>query len=140
MSICGNCGVESTRIKTHFCEDGSQYDECPQCNHSAFEKMTDPSDKKIWMGYEAHPNEYEKQYDKDGLIFMRKPEYRAEQEQRLMQQTEEERERQARAIAKKRATRRTEPMTESETLAAVRKASEIASWLVLSASEGRDVN
>ncbi len=140
MSICGHCGAESTRIKTHFCEDGSRYDECPQCNPSDFEKVTDPSDKKIWMGYEAHPNEYEKQYDKDGVIYMRKPEYRAEQEQRLMEQTEEELEAQKLAVAKKRATRRTTPMTEAEQIAAVRKASEIASWIVASAQDGRDVN
>lgn len=89
------------------------------------------------MGYEAHPNEYEKGSDGG---FDRKPEYRAEQEQRLMDATVEEQEAQARAVAEKRATRRTTPMTEAEHRAAVRKASEIAEWIVRSVEEGKDVN
>jgi hypothetical protein len=96
-----------------------------------------PSDKKIWMGYEAHPNEYVKAEDGG---FDRKPEYRSEQEQRLARATPEEREAQERAVANKRATRRTAPMTEAETIAAVRKASEIAAWIVKSGEEGRDIN
>lgn len=118
-------------------EGGSPFDECPNCAPSSFEKFTAPSDKKIWMGHEAHPNEYVKAPDGG---FDRKPEYRAEQEQRLSQATEEEREAQARAVAHKRATRRTSPMTEAETIAAVRKASEIAAWIVESAQQGTDVN
>jgi hypothetical protein len=92
------------------------------------------------MGWEAHPNEYEKKYDKDGLIYERKPEYRAEQEQRLMQATEEERLAQERATAKKRKERRTTPMDQVELAAALRKAEEIANWITVSAAQGRDVN
>jgi hypothetical protein len=104
-------------------------DECPSCAPGSFEKFTAPSDKKIWMGYEAHPNEYEKRYDKDGLIYERKPEYRAEQEQKLAQQTADERDAQQRAVAEKRATRRTDRMDSVELAAALRKAEEIASWI-----------
>lgn len=131
MTICANCGVEGTRIRTIWSEDG-QREECPNCAPESFEKFTVPSDKKIWPGWEAHPNEYEKRYDKDGVIYERKPEYRAEQEQRLREATEDERAAQERAIAKKRAERRTRPMDEIETAIAMRKAEEIAAWLIAS--------
>lgn len=84
------------------------------------------------MGYEAHPEQYEKRYDSEGVIYMRKPEYRAEQEERLCQETEEEKESRMKLIAKKRATRRKEEMDAIELKAALRKAEEIASWLVQS--------
>jgi hypothetical protein len=138
MTICSNCKAESTRIRTHWAEDGTKFDECPICAPSSFERFTDPSDKKIWMGYEAHPNEYEMQYDKDGVIMMRKPEYQAEQEEQLMQETEEEKEAQARAVAKKRAERRTEPMNAVEESYAIRRAEEVAGWV--NAAAGKDVN
>lgn len=130
MAICSNCGAEGSRVRSRWNDKGEQLpDECPQCDPSGFEKFTAPSDKKIWMGYEAHPNEYEKQYDKDGLIYNRKPEYRSEQEQRLTQQTDDEREAQERAVAKKRATRRTDRMDTIELAQAMRKAEEIAAWI-----------
>lgn len=142
MSVCGACGHEGTRIRTVFPEDGGQRDECPQCAPESFEKFTAPSDKKIWMGFEAHANEYEKKYDeKTGEVFYeRKPEYRAEQEAKLMEATEEERLAQRRAEADKRATRRTTPMDSVEYAAALRKAEQIADWITMSAAQGRDVN
>jgi hypothetical protein len=140
MAICGTCKAESARIRTHWTETGSQVDECPACAPSSFEKFTDPSDKKIWAGYEAHPNEYEKRYDKDGVIYERKPEYRAEQEEKLQGPTEEESETQARAVAKKRAERRTDPMDSVELAAALHKAEEIAGWLHAASVEGKDIN
>lgn len=90
-----------------------------------------PSDKKIWMGYEAHPNEYVKAEDGG---FDRKPEYRAEQEQKMAEATEEEREKQARAIAEKRKHRRTLPMDAAELAQAMHKAEELADWLYKSGS------
>jgi hypothetical protein len=140
MAICGNCKAEGSRIITHWRENGSTYDKCQSCDPSSFEKFTDPSDKKIWTGYEAHPNEYVKRYDSEGLIYERKQEYRAEQEQRLMEQTEEERIAQEKAVAKKRAERRTREMDRVELAAALHKAEEIADWILNSASQGRDVN
>lgn len=140
MAICSSCQSESSRVRTKWAEDGSTSDECPTCAPSSFERFTDPSDKKIWMGYEVHPGEYEKRYDKEGLIYERKPEYRAEQEERISQATEEEREAQERAIAKKRAERRTSPMDRVEMSAAMRRAEEVASWIVASNAQGRDVN
>lgn len=140
MEICGNCHKEGARIRTIWAEDGQKREECPSCAPESFEKFTAPSDKKIWLGCEAHPNEYEKKYDKDGLIYIRKPEYRAEQEARLKDSTEEEKALQAKAVAEKRATRRTDPMDEIELIAAMKRATEVAEFLMVSAAAGRDVN
>lgn len=132
MAICSNCKSEGLRTRTIWAEDGSKREECPQCAPESFGKVTSPSDKKIWMGYEAHPNEYEKKYDKDGLIYERKPEYRAEQEAKIIQQTEEEQERQRLAEEHKRKTRRTQEMDAVEMAMATRKAEEIAHWIMQS--------
>ncbi len=110
-------------MKSRWNEHGQLPDECPSCSPESFEKFTAPSDKKIWMGYEAHPNEYVKASDGG---YDRKPEYRAEQEQKLAQQSEEERELERRAIAKKRAERRTLPMDAAELASALHKAEIIA--------------
>lgn len=127
MAVCGNCGTVTTRIRTSFPADGAQpRDECPTCAPSTFEKFTAPSDKKIWMGYEAHPNEYVKSADGG---FDRKPEYRAEQEEQLRNETEEERTNRLKAEAEKRATRRTHQMDDSELIAAVTKARMVADWM-----------
>lgn len=133
MAICGTCSNETPRVRCRWTEKGIELpDECPNCAPQSFEKFTDPSDKKIWMGFEAHPNEYVKAEDGG---YDRKPEYRAEQEERLGQPTEEEREAEARAIRKKRAERRTMPMTPSEQIAAMAKAAQYAAML----EEGTDI-
>lgn len=92
------------------------------------------------MGFEAHPNEYEKRHDTDGVFYVRKPEYRAEQEVKLQQATEEERENQERAEEHKRATRRTAPLDSVEYADALRRAEEVARFIVQSAKAGTDVN
>src|ERR1700680_4330124 len=100
MSVC-DCKHEGTRIRTIWNEDGERRTECPHCAPASFEKFTVPSDKKIWMGYEAHPNEYARAPDGG---YDRKPEYRAEFEQKMLEATEEELETQRRKEAHKRAT------------------------------------
>jgi hypothetical protein len=140
MTVCSNCGAEVTRSRIIWSEDGTKREECRHCAPDSFEKFTVPSDKKPWMGWEAHPNEYEKRYDKDGIIYERKPEYRAEQEQKLKESTEEEKQALERATRKKRAERRTAPMTPAELAAATRRAEEIARWIQAAAAEGRDIN
>jgi len=92
------------------------------------------------MGFEANPNQYEKRYDKDGVYYIRKPEYRAEQEAQLQQPATDEREAQERAVEQKRRTRRTEPMSPSEQLAALNRAREISDWIMEAAIRGTDVN
>src|SRR2546430_15881424 len=102
MAVCSNCGSSGPRVRSRWTEKGVQLpDECPSCSPSSFEKFTAPSDKKIWMGYEAHPNEYTKVHAEDGgVIYNRKPEYRAEQEQKLALPATDEAEAQRRAVEK----------------------------------------
>lgn len=142
MAICGTCGSDTKHIRSRWNEDGRLPDECPNCSPESFDgKFTVPSDKKIWMGYEAHPNEYVKVHHEDGGVeYIRKKEYRAEQEQKLAEATAEEKEAQAKAVAHKRATRRTTPMDSAELSAALAKAQQIADFMVESASKGVDVN
>lgn len=141
MAICSTCKRESRRVRSRWDDKGAQLpDECPLCAPESFEKFVAPSDKKIWMGYEAHPNEYEKKYDSDGLIYVRKPEYRTEQENRLKSETEEEKASRTNAETKKRATRRKRPLDEEELHAATIKARMVAEWIESSAQQGIDVN
>lgn len=109
-------------------------DECPSCAPQSFEKFTAPSDKKIWMGYEAHPNEYVKAEDGG---FDRKPEYRAEQEQKLALPATEDAEAQAMAECRKRAERRTQGMDTVELAAALNKARIIAEAIESMATEAK---
>lgn len=137
MAVCGNCRAEGFRIRSRWVKGIQLPDECPQCKPDAFDgKITMPSDKKIWMGYEAHPNEYVK--GEDGG-FDRKPEYRAEQEAKLGLQSADDREAQEKAVKAKRASRRTLPMDAAEFSSALHKAAQIANWLEESARQGIDV-
>src|SRR5882724_209934 len=136
MAFCSNCGADRSRVRSRWTEKGEQLpDECPNCSPDSFEKFTAPSDKKIWMGYEAHPNEYVKAEDGG---YDRKPEYRAEQEQKLAETTSEEREAQSKAEVNKRAYRRTTPMDRVELSMALRRAEAIASSLIASAAQESD--
>lgn len=139
MAVCFNCGTEGVRVRSRWDGKGNRLpDECPQCSPGSFEgKFTAPSDKKIWMGYEAHPNEYVKAEDGG---YDRKPEYRAEQEAQLALPATDEREAQARAVARKRAERRTAPMSTDEMLTALNKARMIANALKQSVQQGIDAN
>lgn len=118
MAICSTCGTEGARIRSRWQEGVQLPDECPSCTPQSFEKQTDPSDKKFWIGPEYAPNDYEKRYDKDGVIYMPKPEATHELEQSMCGVNSvtaiEEREAMEKAAAKKRATRRTAPMTQGE--------------------------
>lgn len=118
MALCGNCGAAGNRIRSRWEKDVQLPDECPACAPQSFEKQTDPSDKKIWIGPEVRPNDYVKTYDQDGLIYMPKPEVTAELEQQACGlksvASQEEREATEKAKAEKRNTRRTHPMTASE--------------------------
>src|SRR6266852_4278911 len=111
MTTCSNCGAQTTRTRALWDKDGVRREECRSCAPESFEKFTAPSDKKIWMGYEAHPNEYVKAEDGG---FDRKLEYRHEQENQLRQPTADEAAAQCKAEAKKRRERRTRPMDEIE--------------------------
>jgi hypothetical protein len=138
MAVCSNCGTDTPRLRSKWSDKGVRLpDECSSCSPGSFDKFTAPSDKKIWMGYEAHPNEYVKAPDGG---YDRKPEYRAEQEAQLAQSTKDEQEAQQRAEDHKRATRRTQEMDSVEYQAAMRRANELAAWLIESTRQGTDVN
>ena len=88
------------------------------------------------MGWEAHPNEYKKIYPEDGgVAYIRKREYRAEQESALALPATDEREATSIAQLKKRRDRRTLPMDTAEQLAAVAKAREIAEFIESSVAD-----
>src|SRR5437016_12959159 len=124
MAKCGNCGQESSRVISRWSERGVRLpDECSHCcPQETHGKFTAPSDQKIWMGYEAHPGEYEKRYDEDGGFYIRKPEYRAEQEDKLKLPATDEQELQRIREENKRQTRRTDPLTTLELSHAIDKA------------------
>lgn len=124
MSICGNCGQEGSRIRSVFTESGEARDECPSCCPQSFDKHTAPSDKKIWIGPEYAPNDYEKRYDSDGVYYMPKPEVTAERERRLFVDTDEEA-KYAAALEKKRREGRKTPMTPQELEHALKRAEEL---------------
>lgn len=105
MATCGSCGAQSTRIRSRWKDSIQLPDECPFCAPQTFEKHTDPSVKKIWIGPEYNPNAYEKRYDEDGIYYQAKPEFTAEQEAKACLSSEERE-----AIERKRKTRRTEPL------------------------------
>lgn len=121
MALCGNCGREEFRIRSVFTESGEARDECPSCCPQSFDKRTDPSDKKIWIGPEYAPNDYEKRYDKDGVYYMPKPEVTAERERNLFVNTEEK-EQYARAVEKKRIEGRKHSLTPEEIQEAIKRA------------------
>lgn len=129
MAICGNCGAEGQRIRSRWVKGMQIPDECPACAPQTFEKQADPSDKKIWIGPEVRPNDYEKRYDKDGLIYMPKPEVTAELEAKVFQDSDEK-EQYERALAKKRIERRTQPLTGSELAQVLRQVDECLRPLV----------
>src|SRR6266852_726358 len=118
MTTCSNCGAQTTRTRALWDKDGVRREECRSCAPESFEKFTAPSDKKIWMGFEAHPNEYVKAEDGG---YDRKPEYRQEQETALSLASSDDREAQILAEEKKRRERRTKPMNAAEFVGAIRK-------------------
>lgn len=62
MSVCRGCGAEARRAVTVFNASGDVLKEtCEHCN-PAHERFRDPSDRRLWDGYEVEPNRY---YPKD---------------------------------------------------------------------------
>ncbi len=124
MASCRSCGFEGARIRSVFTESGEARDECPNCAPQSFEKQIDPSDKKIWIGPETRPNDYEKHYDSDGVYYVPKPEVTAALERRLFVDTEEEAA-YARAVEKKRKEGRKLPMNSAELEQAIKRANDM---------------
>ena len=118
MAKCGSCGEESRRIRTSFL-NGTSKDECPHCAPQSFEKIADPSTKKVWIGPEFAPNDYEW---RDGYLQM-KPEAVADLEERSCGTRsvayQEEMAKVREAEEHKRHTRRTKPLSPNEIASAL---------------------
>ena len=113
MTVC-RCGAETTRLHQTW-EASKVVDEyCPTCKPEAFERQQDPSEKKIWMGWEMDQAHYKREYDKDGPIMMPSDSVLQDLENAATKRPDGEAESEAKAIAKKRANRRTTPMDPTE--------------------------
>jgi hypothetical protein len=104
---CGNCHHETTRSRITFDNRGSVVlERCPSCAPEEFrEPFRDPTDTRIYAGPEAMPNLYKR--DREG-VYQAKDELIADTAALWDGGPTE------RALAHKRATRRTEPMTPEE--------------------------
>jgi hypothetical protein len=108
MSTCKGCGAETLRTVTTF-DVGVRKEVCPQCDPNQFDSpVTDPSDKKIYVGWEAMPEKYRIEngvaHAKDELL---------QDSEDLINRTPEVVE-----IEAKRRTRRTEPLSQEEIMRA----------------------
>ncbi len=109
MAICRGCGADVLRTCARYGPSMELLSEiCPQCAPDQFcgVKVTAPSDKKIWDGYEVEPDRYSSP-DAENVVH-------ASDELRQDIWDEFNRDPDAEAVQKKRATRRTEPLSASE--------------------------
>ena len=127
---CGNCGAETTRFRVVFSLDGQVRSEaCKVCRPELFERQSDPSDKKLWLGWEYDPR-YEKSRDPDGQTRMTPSDSVLQDlEDAAVKRPVGEVEAQAKAIERKRANRRTREMTEGELAEALKVGRVVAASL-----------
>jgi hypothetical protein len=104
---CANCGSLTSRSRTTFDQHGKQLQEiCPHCAPQALdEPMRVPSDEKLYTGPQAYPHLYKQSADG---VYRAKDELIADTAALWDKGPHEE------AKARKRATRRTEPLTPEE--------------------------
>jgi hypothetical protein len=91
MAICGNCGAETSRLRTHFENPEGKAlresrDSCPHCHPEEFvEQFLDPSERRFHLAHEVNPNEYDTLiYDDGEVVPCVKDWARGEFEQRLI--------------------------------------------------------
>lgn len=115
---CANCHAEASRSSVTFDDKGRVVRECcPHCDPQHFaEPFRAPSDNKIYSGPEAMPNRYK--LGSDGVLH-------ATDELIADTAAEWDRGPLQRAIEHKRATRRTEPLSEAEKAATARWAEQV---------------
>lgn len=121
MAVCGTCKSETPRVRTLFTDRGGiplkvPVDECPHCAPDGFgERFTMPSDKRLAMGWEAYPKDYEKRENpQGGYLYAEKEEATADLEARLSARPPEEIEAYNKALERRRAYGRKKPMTAVE--------------------------
>jgi hypothetical protein len=114
MATCSSCNSQATRILTTMTANGKllehPQDQCPNCCPELFqEAFAAPSDRKLWLEHEAVPDLYTRL--PDGSLVAKDSVLCGIQAAMDMDPDGEAREQ---AIAKKRATRRTKPLTRTE--------------------------
>lgn len=125
MTVC-RCGAETNRLHQTW-EAGQVVEEyCPTCKPGAFERQQDPSEKKIWMGWEVDAAHYKREYDKDGPIMMPSDSVLQDLENAATKRPDGEPEAEQRAIKRKRENRRTTPMDAVELSQALHVAKVVA--------------
>src|SRR5689334_19201301 len=125
MAICGNCGEHTTRLTITMTAnhgrtlllEGERKEACPNCSPELFsDPFFEPSDRRIWPEHIARPHLYSTM--PDGSLRARDSVLCEIQDAMEMDPDKEQMERQ---IAKKRASRRTTPLTQLEIEAAERE-------------------
>lgn len=113
MATCGNCGAEVSRVRSVWDARGRQLpDECPVCSPEAYAdfKVKSVRDGTIAMGYEYMPT----MYKKTDAGYVAKDELIADTEAQASKPDADAEAAYQAALAKKRANRRTKPLTQSE--------------------------
>jgi hypothetical protein len=114
MAICGGCGSERTQVRTIFDAQGNvSKEECSGCNPASFEPQW--KKERGAMAWEAYPNKYKKIELPDGRTGYRSTdEWRQDSEDKIRKSYERADQPSVEALERKRAGRRTAPMTEDE--------------------------
>lgn len=124
MALCGNCGQQTMRLRQEFDSrtGGLVREYCVQCKPEEFadQAVTDPSDKKVYIGPDALPHMY--RMGQDGILHAKDE---LLQDSLDILNADPDKDAREKAIAKKRATRRTEPLTPAEIRAAERWGREV---------------
>lgn len=113
MARC-SCGAETSRWRAIYSPSGALIrEECDQCAPNSFDPQWKTA--KGAVGWEAYPTMYKKVRLDDGRVgYIGKDELRADTEAKLAKPSEDDTKTYAAAVARKRAHRRTKPLTKAE--------------------------
>lgn len=109
MATCRGCGAEALRTCASFSPAMEFVKEvCPECSPETFQgvNVTDPSDRKIWDGFEVEPHLYSSP-DSENVVHAKD-----ELRQDIWNEFNRDPDQEAREL--KRRTRRTEPLSATE--------------------------
>jgi hypothetical protein len=111
MASCRGCGVEARRTITSFEGGEVKGEACPECRPDLFpdDPFLMPSDRKLYMGWEAYPEHYKMKDNPEGGKIAVASDSMIADSVALMNKTDEQI-----AVDQKRRTRRTEPLTSDE--------------------------
>lgn len=125
MSQVCRCGAETTKLRQVWVNGEVQDEFCPTCRPAEFERQRDPSDKKLWMGWEYDPR-YTKSRDPDGQTRMTPSDSVLQDLENMAMKRSEEELRSEDAQRVKRESQRTAPMSADELKAALAYAKDVA--------------